>query len=269
MNTALLAILAIASAVGADLEPTSQTLPPVPSESQYVCVPPQPGERVRITSVRREGARIVIRGGPFKEAQPFLLLVDDAVVNNPEIGDTAIAFPLDAYPGTKLLPAIVRISLRSDRPADGEKLVANECNVRLPSLWPVWVGGASALTVGRGGEPGAMTVAFVGLPGSAQSNPATRRCAVKPDGGSECHDLGWPSRALRIPQLVVGASKVGTLGFGFTVGVGFRLGEFRILYAARIKKGDYPRHMVGVAGAFNVHSVIRRLEGGGGASNAK
>lgn len=243
--------------------PVSQELPPVPAESTYVCSSHVEGERITITSVRHEGDKLVVRGNGFRDAMPFLLMVDNDVVNGPEIQDTKVSFPLDRYPGRKLLPATTVVAFRSDRSGEVDRLISNRCNVEFPGLWPIWIGGASALTVGRGGQPGAMTVAFVGWPGSAQALPPHSKCSTKADGSIECKRLTWGAKAMRVPQLVVGGAKVGDLPFAFTIGLGASLGEFRVLYAVRLKEGDAPRHMLGVAGAFNVHALARKVSGGG------
>jgi hypothetical protein len=231
----------------------SQAPPVVEPDSTYECAPPA-GETAYISRIASEGTRMVLRGKGFS-TRPFLLLVDDLVVNGPTISDTEISFPLESYPGKKILPARVEVLLKGS----DKSLVSNRCTVEYPGLFPLWIGGASGLSfAGRGGEPAAMVVGFLGLNGSAQPGSPTKRFNKRENKWVQ---MGWVARALRRSFVVVGTTKVGSLDWGATLGFGFKLGELRVLYACRFQDHQYPRHMIGIAGAFNVHSVVRRAQG--------
>lgn len=174
----------------------------------------------------------------------LLVFVDGFLVNATSPGTNELRFPVKAYPGSKVLPAMVSLQVES---RDGTKS-SNTCSVKYPGDFPLLIGAATGLS-NREGEPVAMALGFLGLPGSVQQSTPTDHADGKP--------MGAGARLLRRMFLVVGATKVAkSEGPGWTLGAAVRLGDIKFLYACRFNGSDYPRHIFGVAGTIKVADIV-------------
>ncbi len=207
---------------------------------------PDTGQSLYLRRVVPEKADLVMYGRGFKEN--YLYLVDGLTVNPTQVSDDTVRFPIELYPGKKEMPAIVQFRIEA---RDGS-VQSNPCDAEYPGDFPFFVGAAAGLSL-RHGDPAALLLGFLGLPGSAQ-----QRVPSKYGDGRQ---MSAGAKFLRRLYLVAGTAKVaGTEGAPLALGVGIRLsGDFKFIYACRFSKEDHPHHIFGFAGTINVHQVARKL----------
>ena len=208
---------------------------------------PDSGEALYLRRVVPEKADVVMYGRGFKK--DYLYLVDGLPVNPTQVSEDTARFPMELYPGKKQLPATVQFSIEA---RDGS-VRSNVCDAEYPGDFPFFVAVAAGLS-NRHGDPAALVLGFLGLPGSAQE----RVPSWHSDGRRK---MSSGARFLRRLYIVGGvANAANTEGAPFALGVGIRLsGDFKFIYACRFNQDDYPHHIFGFAGTVNVQKLTRKF----------